>query len=72
NRLAHSTESARHQVFGQVVVTSRLAHGPITETLLSASSGACLVVMGRHLGSRNDVAARCEVPVVVVPEGWLG
>ncbi len=70
DRLAHSAETARGQVLGQVSVTARTAHGPITETILGASRGACLVVVGRHLGSRNDVAARCNVPVVVVPEGW--
>ncbi|WP_170286214.1 universal stress protein [Nocardioides rubriscoriae] len=57
---------------GQEPPSTELCHGPVVPMLVAASSNACVVVVPRELPGPGEspaqrVAARCSVPVLVVP-----
>ena len=81
-RLQIATRCAREHSVGAVEVTSAIAHGPVVEALLGASSSARLVVIERPAlvvlehdpapSVTRGLAARATAPVVTVPAVWRG
>ncbi len=65
---------------GDIRVTTEIAHGSVAPSLAAAARRADLVVLQHHRMARpfhvptlsvtHGVAARCDVPVVAVPDHW--